>query len=239
MAMGPERGYLNTARTDVGQIDVGLRRYMLSVYNYMAGGLAVTGIIAFLISSSQPVQMAIWGSPLRYVAIFAPLAVVLFFSFRIQKMSFGAAQLTYWIYAALMGLSLSFIFLAYTGTSVARVFFITAGTFAATSLYGYTTRRDLTGVGSFLFMGLIGILLAGLVNIFIQSTALQFAISVIGVIVFVGLTAYDTQKIKEWYAASDDGATMGKKAIFGALNLYLDFINLFLMLLRLFGSSRS
>jgi FtsH-binding integral membrane protein len=239
MAMGPERGYLNTARTDVGQIDVGLRQYMLRVYNYMAGGLAVTGIIAYLIASSPSLQMTIWGSPLRYVAIFAPFAVVLFFSFRIQKMSFGAAQTTYWIYAALMGLSLSFIFLAYTGTSIARVFFITAGTFAATSLYGYTTRRDLTGVGSFMFMGLIGILLAGLVNLFIQSTALQFAISVIGVIVFVGLTAYDTQKIKEWYVASDDGQTMGKKAIFGALNLYLDFINLFLLLLRLFGSSRS
>src|SRR5262249_30780249 len=156
-----------------------------------------TGIIAFLISTSPQLQMAIWGSPLRYVAIFAPLVVVLFFSFRIQKMSFGAAQLTYWIYAALMGLSLSFIFLAYTGTSIARVFFITAGTFAAMSLYGYTTRRDLSGFGSFLMMGLIGIIIAGLVNIFIQSTALQFAISVIGVLVFVGLTAYDTQKIKE------------------------------------------
>jgi FtsH-binding integral membrane protein len=239
MAMGPERGYLNTARTDVGQIDVGLRQYMLSVYNYMAGGLAVTGVIAFLISSSPSLQMAIWSTPLRYVAMFAPVAVVLFFSFRIQKMSFGTAQLTYWIYAALMGLSLSFIFLAYTGTSIARVFFITAGTFAATSLYGYTTRRDLTGLGSFLFMGLIGIILAGVVNMIWPSGALSFAISVIGVIVFVGLTAYDTQKIKEWYVAGEDGASMGKKAIFGALNLYLDFINLFLMLLRLFGSSRS
>ena len=239
MAMGPERGYLNTARTDVGQIDVGLRRYMLSVYNYMAGGLAVTGIIAFLISTSPQLQMAIWGSPLRYVAIFAPLVVVLFFSFRIQKMSFGAAQLTYWAYAALNGVSLSFIFIAYTQTSIARVFFITAATFAAMSLYGYTTRRDLSGFGSFLFMGLIGIIIASLVNIFLQSSAMSFAISVIGVLVFVGLTAYDTQKIKEWYVAADDGATMGKKAIFGALNLYLDFINLFLMLLRLFGSSRS
>ena len=239
MAMGPERGYLNTARTDVGQIDVGLRRYMLSVYNYMAGGLAVSGLIAYLVASSPTLLRAVWGSGLMWVVMLAPVALVFFFSFRIQKMSFGAAQLTYWIYAALMGLSLSFIFLAYTGTSIARVFFITAGTFAAMSLYGYTTRRDLTGMGSFLFMGLIGIILAGLVNIFIQSTALQFAISVIGVIVFVGLTAYDTQKIKEWYVANDDGATMGKKAIFGALNLYLDFINLFLMLLRLFGSSRS
>ena len=239
MAMGPERGYLNPARTDVGQIDVGLRQYMLSVYNYMGGGLAVTGLIAYLISTSPSLQMAIWGSPLRYVAMFAPIAVVLFFSFRIQKMSFGTAQLTYWGYAALMGLSLSFIFLAYTGTSIARVFFITAGTFAATSLYGYTTRRDLSGFGSFLFMGLIGIIIAGLVNMIWPSGALTFAISVIGVLVFVGLTAYDTQQIKEGYVAGEDGATMGKKAIFGALRLYLDFINLFLMLLRLFGSSRS
>jgi len=239
MATGPERGYLNAARADVGQIDAGLRQYMLSVYNYMAGGLALTGIVAFLISTSPSLQMTIWGSPLRYVAMFAPVAVVLFFSFRIQKMSFAAAQGTYWLYAALMGLSLSFIFLAYTHTSIARVFFITAGTFAATSLYGYTTRRDLTGFGSFLMMGLIGIILASIVNIFLASTALEFAISVIGVLVFVGLTAYDTQKIKEWYGAADDGATMGKKAIYGALTLYLDFINLFLMLLRLFGTNRS
>ncbi len=239
MAMGPERGYLNTARTDVGQIDVGLRRYMLSVYNYMAGGLAVSGLIAYLVASSPTVLRAVWGSGLMWVVVLAPVAVVFFFSFRLQKMSFGAAQLTYWIYAALNGVALSFIFIAYTQTSIARVFFITAATFAAMSLYGYTTRRDLSGFGSFLFMGLIGIIIASLVNIFLQSGPLGFAISVIGVLVFVGLTAYDTQKIKEWYVAADDGATMGKKAIFGALNLYLDFINLFLMLLRLFGSSRS
>ena len=239
MAMGPERGYLNTARTDVGQIDVGLRRYMLSVYNYMAGGLAVSGLIAYLVASSPTVLRAVWGSGLMWVVVLAPVALVFFFSFRIQKMSFGAAQLTYWAYAALNGVSLSFIFIAYTQTSIARVFFITAATFAAMSLYGYTTRRDLSAFGSFLMMGVIGIIVAMLVNIFLQSSALTFAISVIGVLVFVGLTAYDTQKIKEWYVASDDGATMGKKAIFGALNLYLDFINLFLMLLRLFGSSRS
>jgi FtsH-binding integral membrane protein len=238
MAMGPERGYLNPARTDVGQIDVGLRQYMLSVYNYMTGGLAVTGVIAFLISISPSVQMAIWGSPLRYVAMFAPIAVVLFFSFRIQKMSFGTAQLTYWVYAALMGLSLSFIFLAYTGTSIARVFFITAGTFAATSLYGYTTRRDLTGFGSFLFMGLIGIIIASVVNMIWPSGALTFAISVIGVLVFVGLTAYDTQKIKEMYDVNEDGTVTGRKAVMGALSLYLDFINLFLFLLRLVGDRR-
>jgi uncharacterized protein len=239
MAMGPERGYLNTARTDVGQIDVGLRRYMLSVYNYMAGGLAVSGLIAYLVASSPTVLRAVWGSGLMWVVVLAPVALVFFFSFRIQKMSFGAAQLTYWAYAALNGVSLSFIFIAYTQTSIARVFFITAATFAAMSLYGYTTRRDLSAFGSFLMMGVIGIIVAMLVNIFLQSSALTFAISVIGVLVFVGLTAYDTQKIKEWYVANDDGATMGKKAIFGALNLYLDFINLFLMLLRLFGSSRS
>jgi len=239
MAMGPERGYLNTARTDVGQIDVGLRRYMLSVYNYMAGGLAVSGLIAYLVASSPTVLRAVWGSGLMWVVVLAPVALVFFFSFRIQKMSFGAAQLTYWAYAALNGVSLSFIFIAYTQTSIARVFFITAATFAAMSLYGYTTRRDLSAFGSFLMMGVIGIIVAMLVNIFLQSSALTFAISVIGVLVFVGLTAYDTQKIKEWYVAADDGATMGKKAIFGALNLYLDFINLFLMLLRLFGSSRS
>ena len=239
MAMGPERGYLNTARTDVGQIDVGLRRYMLSVYNYMAGGLAVSGLIAYLVASSPTVLRAVWGSGLMWVVVFAPVALVFFFSFRIHKMSFGAAQLTYWAYAALNGVSLSFIFIAYTQTSIARVFFITAATFAAMSLYGYTTRRDLSAYGSFLMMGVIGIIVAMLVNLLLQSSALTFAISVIGVLVFVGLTAYDTQKIKEWYVAADDGATMGKKAIFGALNLYLDFINLFLMLLRLFGSSRS
>ena len=238
MAMGPERGYLNTARTDVGQIDVGLRRYMLSVYNYMAGGLAVSGLIAYLVASSPTVLRAVWGSGLMWVVVFAPVALVFFFSFRIQKMSFGAAQLTYWAYAALNGVSLSFIFIAYTQTSIARVFFITAATFAAMSLYGYTTRRDLSGFGSFLMMGVFGIIIAMIVNIFLQSSALTFAISVIGVLVFVGLTAYDTQKIKEWYVAADDGATMGKKAIFGALNLYLDFINLFLMLLRLMGDRR-
>src|SRR5258708_20465429 len=151
MAMGPERGYLNPARTDVGQIDVGLRQYMLSVYNYMAGGLAVTGIIAFLISSSPSLQMTIWSTPLRYAAMFAPVAVVLFFSFRIQKMSFGTAQLTYWVYAALMGLSLSFIFLAYTGTSIARVFFIPSGPFRPTGLYCFTSHLSLSAFDPFPF----------------------------------------------------------------------------------------
>jgi FtsH-binding integral membrane protein len=239
MATRPEGRYAFAGRTDVGQIDVGLRQYMLRVYNYMAGGLALTGLLALFTASSPAMLQLIFGTPLKYVVIFAPFALVLFLGFRIHKMSLGAAQLTFWLYAALNGLAFASIFLVYTHTSVARVFFITAGTFAAMSLYGYTTRRDLTGFGNFLFMGLIGIIVAGLVNLFLMSSALQFAISVIGVIVFVGLTAYDTQKIKEWYVASDDGATMGKKAVYGALSLYLDFINLFLMLLRLFGTSRN
>ncbi|MFO1060933.1 MAG: Bax inhibitor-1/YccA family protein [Dongiaceae bacterium] len=239
MATRPEGRTAFAGRADIAQIDVGLRQYMLRVYNYMAGGLALTGLLAYFTASSPAMLQLIFGSPLRYVVIFAPFALVLFMGFRIHKMSLGAAQLTYWAYAALNGLAFASIFLVYTHTSIARVFFITAGTFAAMSLYGYTTRRDLTGFGNFLMMGLIGIVIAALVNIFLASSALAFAISVIGVIVFVGLTAYDTQKIKEWYVAADDGATMGKKAVYGALTLYLDFINLFLLLLRLFGNSRN
>jgi hypothetical protein len=166
------------------------------------------------------------------------LALVLLLSFRVEKMSLSAARLTFWAYAALVGLSLSGIFIVYTGQSIARVFFITAATFAAMSLYGYTTRSDLSRFGSLLFMGLIGIVIASLVNIFLVSTALQFAISVIGVIVFVGLTAYDTQRVKEIYAASDDEVIAGKKAIMGALALYLDFLNLFLLFIQLFGDRR-
>ena len=162
-----------------------------------------------------------------------------FLSFRIQKMSVAAAQATFWVYAALVGVSLASIFLVYSQQSITQVFFITAATFGAMSLYGYTTKRDLTGMGSFLFMGLIGIIIASVVNIFLASSALGFAISVIGVLIFTGLTAYDTQKIKEMYSVNDDGTVAGRKAIMGALSLYLDFINLFLMLLRLFGQSRN
>jgi hypothetical protein len=168
----------------------------------------------------------------------APLGLVFWLSAGIDRMSAGTAQLLFWVYAGLMGLSLAGIFLVYTGASIARVFFITGGTFAAMSLYGYTTKRDLTQFGSFLMMGLIGIIIASLVNIFIASSALQFAISVIGVLVFVGLTAWDTQQIKEMYVASDDGQLAGKKSIMGALRLYLDFLNLFLMLMQLFGQRR-
>src|SRR3984957_6416922 len=177
-------------------IDAGLREYMLRVYNYMAGGLALTGIVAYL-GAASGFYAQIAHTPMVWVVIFAPLALVLFLQFRIQKMSLGAAQLTFWAYAALVGLSLSGLFLIYTRASIAQVFFITAAMFLAMTLYGYTTRSDLTRFGSFLFMGLIGIILAGLVNVFLGSPGLQFAISVIGVIVFVGLTAWDTQQIKE------------------------------------------
>lgn len=226
-------------RTASAEIDAGLRTYMLSVYNYMVMGLALTGVVALLTASSPALLQTIYGTPLKWVVMLAPLGFVMFFSFRIQKMSTGAAQASFWAFAALMGLSLAYIFVAYTGASVARVFFITAGTFGAMSLYGYTTKRDLTAMGSFLFMGLIGIILASLVNIFLASSALQFAISVIGVLVFVGLTAYDTQAIKNEYVGGlehADGGVQTKGAIMGALRLYLDFINLFLMLLQLFGN---
>jgi len=182
--------------------------------------------------------VAVFSGPLMWVLVFAPVALVFLLSFGIQRMSVPAAQATFWGYSALMGLSLASIFVVYTSESIARVFFISAATFAAMSLYGYTTKRDLTGFGSFLFMGLIGIVIASIVNIFLNSSGLGFAISILGVLIFVGLTAYDTQKIKEMYYVGDDGTVAGRKAIMGALALYLDFINLFLMLLRLFGDRR-
>jgi len=239
--------YGSSAAGAVGVIDEGLRAYMLRVYNYMLMGLALTGVFALgtfnlaFQSTASGYQLTalgqtLFGSPLMWLIILAPLGMVFFMSFRIQKMSVGAAQMTFWIFAALMGISLSTIFAAYTATSITQVFFITAATFGAMSLWGYTTKRDLTGMGSFLFMGLIGIIIAMLVNIFLQSSALQFAVSVIGVLIFTGLTAYDTQKIKEMYYVGDDSTVAGRKAIMGALSLYLDFINLFLMLLRLFGN---
>jgi FtsH-binding integral membrane protein len=218
-------------------LDLGLRQYMLRVYNFMAAGLALTGLVAYgAVATGFYQQIA--GTPLIWLVMLAPLGALLFLSFRVEQMSVGAAQATFWTYAALMGLSLAGIFLVFTGASIARVFFITGATFAAMSLYGYTTRRDLSQFGSFLFMGLIGIVLASLVNIFLASSALQFAISVIGVIVFTGLTAWDTQRIKEVYFESDPGDVMTKKALMGALSLYLDFINLFVMLLQLVGQRR-
>jgi len=219
-------------------IDAGLRQFMISVYNYMASGLALTGIVAYgaaetgLYASLIDTPMLFWGVTL------APLALVLLLSFRIEKMSLGTAKTAFWAYAALVGLSLSGIFFVYTGTSIARTFFITAATFLAMSLFGYTTRADLARTASFLLMGLVGIIIASIVNVFFASSIVQLAISVIGVIVFVGLTAYDTQRIKEIYLNSDSPAIAGKKAIMGALALYLDFLNLFILLMQLTGNRR-
>lgn len=243
----------NRMQTGVGAhdsaIDQGLRSYMLSVYNYMAGGLALTGVIAYLAFSAAVTQtgagleltstgLALYSSPLKWVVMLAPLGLVFFLSARINKMSVAGAQISFWLFAGLMGLSLSSIFLLYTQNSITQVFFVTAAAFGGLSLYGYTTKRDLSGMGSFLIMGVIGILVAMVVNIFLQSSALQFAVSVIGVLVFAGLTAYDTQRIKEMYFEGDGVATASKKAIMGALSLYLNFINMFMFLLQLFGDRR-
>jgi FtsH-binding integral membrane protein len=240
--METERRYLTGAAADQAMIDVGLRDYMLRVYNYMASGLALTGLIAYVVASyaaSVPeVRDLLFVSPLKWVIMLAPVGLVFFLAARVHAMSFATAQLTYWVYAGLMGVSLASLFMVFTGQSIARVFFITAGAFAALSLYGYTTKRDLSGFGTFLYMGLIGIVIASIVNIFLASSALQFAISVIGVLVFSGLTAYDTQRIKELYMEIDSSEIAGKKAIMGALTLYLDFINLFIMMLQLFGQNR-
>ena len=232
-------------------IDQGLRAYMLKVYNYMGSGVLLTGVIALMFFKMAVVTSdggeiigltnfgnSIYNSGLKWVIMLAPLGVVFYMSFGIAKMSAAKAQTTFWVFAALMGASLSSIFLMYTGASITRVFFITAGTFGAMSIYGYTTKKDLTKLGSFLMMGLFGIIIASVVNIFMKSTMMYFVISILGVLIFVGLTAYDTQKIKNMYMASDSGELMGKKAVMGALTLYLDFINLFIMLLRLFGQRR-
>jgi len=231
--------------------DAGLRAYMLKVYNYMATGVLLTGIISLISfklsaevsTSGQIIALsnygnAIFNSGLKWIIMLAPLAVIFYMSFGINKMSTSKAQTVFWIFTILMGLSLSWVLIVFTGISVARVFFITSATFGAMSIYGYTTKRDLTKLGSFLMMGLIGIIIASLVNIFLKSTMMHFVISILGVLIFVGLTAYDTQKIKNMYSASDTIEVSGKKAIMGALTLYLDFINLFIMLLRLFGQRR-
>ena len=250
-----KKGILGRAKEAAQQssavMDEGLRAYMLKVYNYMATGILMTGIIALLtfkmsvvtdssgsIVGLTQVGNAIYMSGLKWLVMLAPLGIVFYMSFGINKMSAAKAQTTFWIFAALMGLSLSSILLVYTGMSITRVFFICSATFGAMSIYGYTTKRDLTKLGSFLMMGLIGIIIASIVNIFMKSSMMYFVISILGVLIFVGLTAYDTQKIKNMYAASDTGELMGKKAVMGALTLYLDFINLFIMLLRLFGQRR-
>ena len=224
------------AGVDAQAIDQGLRTYMISVYQYMTLGLAVTGVVAYATSATPVLFNAIYGTPLVWVVMLAPLAIAWFGFGMIERISAGAAQMMFWAFAAVMGLSLAYIFQAYVAADIVRVFFITAATFGSLSLYGYTTPRSLGAWGSFLFMGLVGLVIASLVNIFMQSDALTFAISIIGVLVFAGLTAYDTQQIKEMYYEGDDSETAGKKAILGALRLYMDFINLFLMLLRLFAN---
>ena len=236
-----------TPRADAHLIDEGLRSYMISVYNYMAVGIAITGVVAYAFYSMAVVETAaglqltafgniIFNSAFKWVLMLAPLGMVFLISAKVNSMSVSAAQITFWTFAALMGASLSSIFLVYAHGSIANIFFITAIAFGSLSLWGYTTKKDISGWGSFLIMGLVGIILASLVNIWLQSGAMQFAVSVIGVLVFAGLTAYDTQRIKEMYDVRDDGTLMGRKAIMGALSLYLNFINMFIMLLSLFGS---
>ncbi len=242
-------------RAEAAVVDEGLRAYMLRVYNYMVLGLAITGLAAlgiYMLSVTTDPSLAVvkvrnimltqvgytlFVSPVKWVVILAPLALVFFLSFRIQNMRPATAQLTFWIYAALVGVSLGSIFLIYTHTSIVRVFFITAASFGALSLWGYTTNRDLTGMGSFLIMGLFGIIIASLVNIFLVSSMMQWIISVVGVLIFAGLTAYDTQRLKsEYIYGAMDGDVMERSAIMGALSLYLDFLNLFTMLLQLLGA---
>jgi uncharacterized protein len=239
-----------TAGTTVA-VDAGLRAYMLRVYNYMAVAVALTGVVAWFtfqaavttnaagaITGLTSFGQAIFSGPAVIVLLLATLGLVFFISFRIQSLQFTTALTLFMVYAGPLGVTLSSIFLVYTGASITRVFFISAASFGALSLYGYTTQRDLSAMGSFLMMGLFGLILASLVNLIWPSGALAFAISVIGVGVFAGLTAYDTQRIKEMYDSMDDDGTIGRKAIMGALSLYLDFINLFMMLLRLVGDRR-
>jgi FtsH-binding integral membrane protein len=240
--------------TDRAVIDAGLRAHMIRVYNYMAIGVALTGLIAWftfqaaggdaiVIQSGAIAGLTAFGqlvfNPVTTIVLFlATLGLVFFVSWRINRMESGTALTLFLVYSGLLGVMLSSIFVVYTGVSITRVFFISAAAFGGLSLWGYSTQRDLTGFGSFLFMGLIGIIIASLVNIFLASSGLDWIISVVGVLVFAGLTAYDTQRIKEMYDPMDDGSLAGRKAVMGALSLYLDFINLFLMLLRLFGDRR-
>jgi uncharacterized protein len=231
--------------------DMGLRAHMIRVYNYMASGVALTGVVAWLtyqmavvtnaagqITGMTPFGQALFGSPLMWVLVLAPLGLVFFLSFRIQTMQVSTARLLFFVYAGLLGVSLATIFMVYTHASITRVFFISAAAFGALSLYGYTTPRSLNAMGSFLVMGLFGLIIAMIVNMFLKSSGLDWALSVIGVLIFAGLTAWDTQKIKEFYDPQDDGTIAGRKVVMGALSLYLDFINMFMFMLRLFGDRR-
>jgi uncharacterized protein len=223
----------------VSQIDAGLRAHMNKVYGLMSVALVITAAAAWAVGTSPAMVNAIFGSPLKWVVMFAPLIMVFVFGAMINRLSVAAAQLFFYAFAAAMGLSISFIFVVYSGISITQTFLVTAAAFAGLSLYGYTTKRDLSAMGSFLVMGLIGLIIASIVNIFLASSALQFAISAIGVLIFAGLTAWDTQKIKTEYIAHaqhGDQEWLGKAAIMGALNLYMDFINLFMFMLRFMGN---
>ena len=254
MAFVPDyRTYAPGAAADSAALDTGLRAYMLRVYNWMTSGLLLTGIVAYGVANTSLIELfyhqvqtprgiAVAPTLLGYAAIFAPLAFVMVLSFGVSRLSRPAVQGLFWAFAAVMGASLANIFLIYSGASIARVFFITAATFGGMSLYGYATKADLSRFGSFLIMGLIGVVVASLVNMFVASTMLQFMISIAGVLVFVGLTAYDTQRIKNdyvqyAYAAGSDGAAV--RSVYDALSLYLNFINLFMLLLQLFGNRNS
>lgn len=239
----PRYGSPTGART-AAEIDEGLRAYMLTVYNYMASALVLTGLMAFVTVNTPALlnmmfavsERGVAPTMLGWIITFAPLALVFFLSFRINHMQASTAQMVFWIYAGLVGVSLSPILLVYTGASVAKTFFVTAAAFGSLSLYGYTTKRNLSGMGSFLIMGLFGLIIASVVNIFLGSSTMDFVISVAGVLIFAGLTAYDTQKIKLMYLEADGRETATKKAVMGALSLYLDFINMFLFLLRFMGN---
>ena len=234
----PNYGYgwpTGAGRIDLTLFDEGLRQHMVRVYNYMGLGLVLTGRVAYIVGTTPALYVPIFSTPLKWVVMLAPLAFVLFFSFRMQTISAAGAQGMFWAFCAVMGLSMASIFLVFTGTSIARTFFIAAAMFGATSLYGYTTKRDLSRFDSFLIMGLIGVVIASLVNLFLASSTLQFVVSIVGILVFVGLTAWDTQSIKEQYAENFDAESQQKLAVFGALSLYLNFINIFQLLLNFTG----
>jgi FtsH-binding integral membrane protein len=260
MAFGPDNRFQTggsawtqpfgrSAAVDAAQLDAGLRAYMLRVYNWMASGLLLTGIVAYLIANTGAADLfyqvvrtprgnATAPTILGWIAMFSPLAFILVLSFGINRMSKTTAQALFWAFAAVMGASMANIFAIYTGASIASTFFVTAAMFAGVSLYGYTTKADLTRMGAFMMMGLIGIIVAGLVNMFLQSSALHFAISLIGVVVFVGLTAYDTQRIKAdylEYAYAEGTDEAGKRSVFDALGLYLNFVNIFQLMLQFMG----
>jgi len=226
-----------TAPSRAMSYDAGLRAHMVRVFNYMSGGLVITGLIAFLVANTS-LGAVIFGSPLKWVAMFLPFVFVFYLNLKMQTISSSAAKTAFWLFCASMGLSLAAFFMVFTGASIARAFFITAATFSGMSLWGYTTKKDLTSFGSFLLMGLLGLFIASLVNLFLVSSMMSWITSVAGVIIFTGLTAYDVQNIKRYYSASYGDEANSKMAVIGALNLYMNFINAFQFLLSLTGDRR-